>query len=240
MWTLEQAVSLQFGTSPKKKKERTYWRTQFLTVPYLQLINQFMCELDHGHLSGAYEAQHRWSYVVQVMNAFGDELMEQHQLENDGPHVPAWHSKVLTPILQRQLNSVSDVYAPALRVGISPDGSNGSQGDNEGNDEKPMTIAEATKYYLGDDPLHPKFLKMYLQNLVFVREMRWHLAILAEQHTAGDENFFDQTLTNQDYVLEEPDEIGLAIDHLSPRERAILAVEGIYDSVRDALGIVSP
>lgn len=103
-----------------------------------------------------------------------------------------------------------------------------------------MTIAEATKYYLGDDPLHPKFLKMYLQNLVFVREMHWHLAILVEQHTAGDENFFDQTLTDQDYVLEEPDEIGLAIDHLSPRERAILAVEGIYDSVRDALGIVSP
>ena len=47
-------------------------------------------------------------------------------------------------------------------------------------------------------------------------------------------------MTDQDYVLEEPDEIGLAIDHLSPRERAILAVEGIYNSVRDALGIVSP
>ena len=85
-----------------------------------------MCELDHGHLSGAYEAQRHWSYVVQVMNAFGDELMEQRQLENDGPHAPAWRSKVLTPILQRQLNGVSDVYAPALRVGVSPDGSNGS------------------------------------------------------------------------------------------------------------------
>ena len=102
-----------------------------------------------------------------------------------------------------------------------------------------MTIFEVIHYYLGDNPLHPKFLKIYLRNLVFVREMCWHLAILAQEHTAGDEIFFDQTVTDQDYVLEEPNEIGQAIDHLSPRGRAVLAVEGIYDVVRDALGIVS-
>ena len=225
--------------SPNNKVAKTNWKTRFLVIPYLQLVDQFTCELDHGHLSGAHEAQRRHSYAVQVMNAFGDELTEQRQLVNNGPHAAAWQSKVLTPILQRQLNGISDVYAPALRAGVSPEGPNGSQGDDDGNDKEPMTISEATHYYLGDDPLHPKFLKIYLRNLVFMQEMRWHLVMLAQEHTAGDENFFDQTVTDQDYVLEEPNKIGQAINHLSPRECAVLAVEGIYDVVQDALGIVS-
>lgn len=202
------------------------WSVRSIAIPYYRLVVQLLTEVNHGVYNRAHEAQRRASYARRVLEAFAAELEDNDQISVPGPIASAWRSKVLTPILQRQLQGVSDAYAPALDAGVSPD-----EGGDDDDDsvEGDLTIAAMTKFYLGADPVHPANIPHYVRNLVYNREMRWHLAVMTGRKSVESEDFFKQTLDNQDFLLEAPDEISMEPDVFLPRERAVLATEGILD-----------
>ena len=102
------------------------------------------------------------------MEAFGEEIDGNHRLAVPGPITSAWQSKVLTPILQRQLQGVSDAYTPSIDAGVGPDE---NDDDNNNSVEGELTIAAVTKFYLATDPVHPDCIPFYVRNLVYNREM---------------------------------------------------------------------
>ena len=108
---------------------------------------------------------------MRVLNLFGDELF---------PLKGQWASfcpKLLTPLLQRQLWGVEDFYTPSAQEAVA-----GSS--------PPLTISDATKFYLADDPADPVFSATYLQNICYVTLARWHLAILMGKVEVGDEDAY--------------------------------------------------
>jgi hypothetical protein len=124
---------------------------------------------------------------------------------------PNWRSKVLTPILQRQLQGIPDPYAPAIHTAIS----NCSRDDDDdvyedGEDEDAndvVTISDATKFYLGTDPLDPSNLPTFRRNLVYIREVRWYLQMLFENgNLLSDRKCFDRSINNQDYLINTVDD----------------------------------
>jgi hypothetical protein len=70
-----------------------------------------------------------------------------------------------------------------------------------------MTIADATKFYLGDDPVHPSDMALYIRNLLYIREARWHVAVTLKKYRVEDIKFFEETLANNDDLFEVPEEI---------------------------------
>ena len=155
-----------------------------------------MAEETHANFNHGHEAQRRRGYVRDVLDALGEELEKV-----DAPG-PRWRSKVLTPILQRQLQGAPDSYGPAVNIAIASE-----DGD--------PTIADATRFYLAQDPLDCRLIPFYRRNLVAIREMRWHLAILIQgPDCVKDVNMFNDSLVLQDdlgefaHELEEDDGSG--------------------------------
>jgi len=118
-----------------------------------------------------------------MLEAFGREL-EYYR----GP-AASFRSYVLTPVLQRQLRGLPDVYTKPLRdyMATKPDGR--------------VTIADATRFYLGIDPLDARCIPSYRRNLIYVRDARWHLAIVLGQATLNSVQLFEETLVIQDIIM---------------------------------------
>ena len=203
------------------------WFGRHIAIPYYRLVTQLLAEVNHGQHNGAHEAQQRVSYARHVIEAFSAELEDNNKISVPGPIASAWRSKVLTPILQRQLQGVSDAYAPALDAGVSSDEGGGGDDDDDDSIEGDLTIAAVKKFYLGADQVHPANIPHYVCNLVYNQEMRWHLAVMTGKKSVESEDFFKQTLGNQDFLLEGPDEISLEPDVFQPREQVVLTTEGI-------------
>jgi hypothetical protein len=229
LWREGQTELIQFGTMrkiPKKRGTKVAWKSRYIQIPYYRLFQQLYAEVRHGNKNAAHEAQRRGSYARRVMEAFGEELEAHKELASQGTVASAWRSKVLTPILQRQLQGVPDAYAPSLEAGIGMQDSDDEDDDGDGNKGK-LTISDVTEFYLGSDPLHPDNKRFYVRNLVYIQEMRWHLAILLGKQKLESSEFFKQTLDNQDYLLDDPAEISPDPDAFFAKERAVLGTEGI-------------
>jgi hypothetical protein len=225
-WETDETTRIEFGTLSKAAKKRTrnrrvLWEDRYIAIPYHRLLRQFLAEKHHGENNLGHEAQRRASYAARVLDAFGDELKDKKDLKSPGPHASAWRSKVLTPILQRQLWGVTDAYAPCIDAGVLS--------NDDKNEDRPVTISDATKFYLGRDPIPRDNRTVYVRNLVYTREMRWHLAVLLNKQTETDVNFFELTLRNQDLLMAKPGEISVKADRFGLKERAVLDSEGILD-----------
>ena len=105
-------------------------------VQYTHIIHQLMLEDEHGQVNTGHEALRHCTYTQMVLDHLGKELDFYR-----GPLV-RFCSKVLTPILQRQLKGVPNVYAPSIWRAIA------LQNDMP-------TISQVTKFYLGNNPLSP-------------------------------------------------------------------------------------
>ena len=236
-WREGQTELIQFGTMrkiPKKRGTKVAWKSRYIQIPYYRLFQQLYAEVRHGDKNSAHEAQRRGSYARRVMEAFGEELEVHKELASQGTVASAWRSKVLTPILQRQLQGVPDAYAPSLEAGLGKgDGGGGDDDDDDDDDDEgKLTISDVTEFYLGSDPLHPDNKKFYVRNLVYIREMRWHLAISLGKQKLESSEFFKQTLDNQDFLLDDPAEISPDPDAFLAKERAVLGTEGILGWVQ--------
>ena len=154
-----------------------------IPIPYARLVHQFILEIRHGLKDMGHESLRRRTYAERVLDRFGEELDNYHGSEAQ------FRSCVFTPILQRQLRGVPDSYAPSIRHVVA---------------RHPVqpTITQATTFYLGNDPLDPRCIPSYRRNLVYIREMLWHLGILMGEVNVKSTNHFNVSLETNDFVME--------------------------------------
>ena len=118
---------------------------------------------------------------MEVLDAFGAELTSVRSTTAN------FRSKVLTPILQRHLQGVPDHYAPQVSLVISA------------NDD--VTIGDATKFYLGQDPTDPQWIPTYRRNILYVPEVRWHLCVVLGKVKLGDADAYNRIRREHDDLI---------------------------------------
>ena len=143
-------------------------------APYDRVIAQLRAEDRHGDHNQGHEALRRQSYARRVLDEFAKEISSY-----KGSDV-SFRSKVLTPILARQLAGVPDAYSPGVKVGVIPSSSWPSPEDEEPikESEISVSIGDATDFYLGRDPTDITLIPDYRYNMLSIPEVMWHLAVV--------------------------------------------------------------
>ena len=206
-----------------RRKKNSRLQTKEILAPYDRLLAQLIAEVQHGILHDCHEARRRKVYASQVLDKFVTEFNAY-----NGSGI-TFRSKVLTPILQRQLlGTTADSYMVSVRRAVA-------RGDDD------PTIAQATEFYLHEDPTDPGLIPAYRFNMVFVPEMRWHLAIVSDVVELGSfDSYIKIRCTNQDALITEIKESALYL----PRRRLpifeeamikVLEVEKIDTFFRDEI-----
>ena len=216
MWKKGQLHDISYGKRKKQSGNRKKWNmvTKCVPVQYARLLHQFLLEIELAKHSKAHEILRRQTYAEKVLNEFGLELNRFCGVESD------FRSKVLTPILQCQLNGIPDPQGPAICRAFDP------------KHGKP-TIGAVTKFYLGIDPLDPKYIHSYRHNLVYIREARWHLAIVLGKADGKSEEDFIITLKHHDCIQQKmktsPRPVGGAFPKWNDVEVAAVVEEELDD-----------
>lgn len=185
--TANELHTVEYTKTRKKVNKKSYidtYKAAKIHVQYARIIHQFSCEEAHASVNFGHEAVRRRTYVQQMLDEFGREL---ESFEGEGAD---FRSKVLTPVLQRQLNGVPDAYAPFIRRAISPN--HGPAGP---------TLDEITSFYLGIDPLDPKCIPSYRRNLVYIWEARWHLAYIMGKVSMRNRRKYELFLLNHEIIM---------------------------------------
>lgn len=185
-WEDGELAKVSFGWRKKKPKKRSWTLTfvdKWIPVPYVRLVHQFTLEAKHGMANDGHEAVRRMNYAQRMLEAFGREL------EGYRGTKEKFRSKVLTPVLQRQLRGIPDTYAPPLRAHMCS------------SDDEVVTLSEATKFYLKYDPLSPRCIPSYRRNLLYIREARWHLMVLLKKIKVTSTKDFNWGLRHHTAIL---------------------------------------
>lgn len=204
---IRQTTSVEVGKErkvPKENRRKIYYSTRYIPTQYARIIHQLSCEAGHSNYNEGHEAQRHASYALQVLNLVGEELAYATKLKDDGLVAWSWRLSVLTPILQRQLAAIPDVYLPAVRAGVLPPDPRdlqAPQGEESEESERELTIEDATQFYLGRDPISVHLVPHFRRTFIYSREVRWHLAILLRYTDMKDVDWFEKTLENQDVLL---------------------------------------
>ena len=222
-WTADQTREVKFASLrkvPRKNVWKSSWKSRQIPAGYIRLIDQLQLEDGHGEINQGHEAQCRKSYAQRVLDQLGEELQK---VANPGPQ---WRSKVLTPILQQQLQGVPNAYAPAIEAAVSAD----EDGDK-------VTILDATLFYLDRDPLNPAEILNYRRNMIYIREMKWHLSMVMGEGAIDDVAWYNKTLHNHDILMRTrhfPEE-GNGIPPFSKREVAFIVYACLEDYLEHEL-----
>jgi hypothetical protein len=146
-WKQGEVREIKLGESRKVPNKSTYRLSHTaydIPAPYHRIICQLVAEDLHGDSHDSHESRRRQAYAREVLDKLGDELKAYKHSKLQ----PAdFRSKVLTPILQRQLNGTDDGYSPSVPFGIPKEG-------------KVLTIEDVTKFYLQVDPTNPIFIHL--------------------------------------------------------------------------------
>ena len=166
-------------------RKGTYSKTQshLVPAPYAFLVSQLLGEVKFGEILNMHEARRRQAYAARVLDLFGEELWE-YTLD-----ATSFRSRVLTPILQRQLWGVHDAYLPSIQAAIA------------GGEDREPTMAEVVRFYLEDDPVSPGYIATYRRNMLYIPEPRWHLGTILGKSKAP-ERYYRQTLLDHDKIME--------------------------------------
>lgn len=163
-WTAGDLRDVQIGTSKKRRNKHSYevtYEERKIRAPYDRIICQLLLEDEHGEFNVSHEALRRQAYAREVLDEFAKELRAYKGSPAD------FRSRVLTPILQRQLMGVADAYFPVVYVAVADD-----------EDDSEPTIGQATEFYLSEDPTDPALIDDYRHNIIFIPEARWHLGVV--------------------------------------------------------------
>lgn len=180
-WEVGELRTIEIGWMKKSrgKKFNELKFTEFqIPAPYDRIVSQLMAESMHGQRDGGHESRRREDYAQKVLDKFGGELRQF----KDPP--VTFRSKVLTPILQRQVAGIHDAYTPTVRAGVNLMKEIRTQGE--------PTIRDATRLYLEVDPTNPIFIRSYRRNLLFLPEPRWHLGIVMRGLASSGQEAVDQ------------------------------------------------
>ncbi|KAF9641961.1 hypothetical protein BDM02DRAFT_3194173 [Thelephora ganbajun] len=184
-WKRGEIRPVKVGVARKRRgKDSHYieWKNLGIPPPYDRIVCQLIAEDDYAKSFNSHESRRRQAYVNHVLDAFAEELTSWEGTSED------FRSKVLTPILQRQLWGVHDAYSPSVRDAIA-----------EEKDEP--TILDATKFYLSQDPVDPELIPNYRRNLLYLPEARWHLGFIMKKH-AINEACYNKVRENHDRIME--------------------------------------
>jgi hypothetical protein len=186
-WAPRELRTIEVGKSRKRTNKDTrdiICTTHRIPAPYNRIVSQLSLEMKHAEceIDKSHEARRRESYAKRTLDLFGKEVMTY-----NGPPA-AFRSKILTPILQRQLWGVTDVYTPALRSAIA-----------SGDDDIP-TILDMTTFYLTEDPADAELIPNFRQTLIYCPEVRWHLGHVLGYITIGDPVTYKKIRANQDIL----------------------------------------
>jgi hypothetical protein len=186
-WSDDDVQDIEVGTPrklPNQDKTKMCWQTFQIPVLYVHLIGQLEAEKDHGNHNKGYEAVRRQTYAKEVLAEFAKEIRRYKGEPSD------FHSRVLTPILQRHFRGVPDNHTPLIRSAIA------------GGSTDP-TIAQTTEFYLGTDPISALKIPFYRQNLLYIVESRWYLGILLGNISVRSVANFNRVRRNHDLVMED-------------------------------------
>lgn len=177
---IEVGTSNKFKLRGKTRSELTH-DTKEVPAPYDRIVAQLLAEDEHGHFDKGHEALRRQTFAQRVLDDFWKEIKSY-----EGPPA-AFRSKVLTPILQRQLWGIEENQSMCVRNGVS-------------NGFGTPTIADATEFYLGADPTDPSFITSYRRNMIYIPEARWHLGIVMGAWTVDNVKAFNAVRSNTDRI----------------------------------------
>ncbi|KAF9642918.1 hypothetical protein BDM02DRAFT_3132772 [Thelephora ganbajun] len=184
-WTEGQLKEITYSKARKRPKKWGYmWtmKTRKIPVPYVWIAHQFIFEDAHGKVDMGHESLCRWTYAQCMLDEFGRELNAFQGQESE------FRLKVFTPVLQRQLKGVPNTYGPSIQSAISP------------HDGKP-TISQVTTFYLGNNPLDPRCILSYQQNLIYTHEAMWHLVVLMGRATHKSKKAFRSSLDTHNIIM---------------------------------------
>jgi hypothetical protein len=211
-------------------RSTTVYTKYEVPAPYDRIVSQLVAEDNHASQHNTHEARRRQAYAREVLDAFGEEIKVYKQSQQ--PPVK-FRSRVLTPILQRQLNGIHDAHTPTVN-------------DTIPSTNEQLSIQDATQFYLQVDPADPKWIRSYRRNLLYIPEARWHLGVVMRiAPCTGEEsyNYFDRIRENHDSIvhnLESYDEFDENdIPLLSPLEIRCIITEGLeYFFTEELLKVV--
>ena len=184
--------TIKYWRKRKNTHKKSYRRvTKEVDVPiqYARIIHQFLLEDLHGKRDRGHESLRRRTYVDAMLDALGIELDRYHGQPGN------FRSRVLNPVLQRQIRGVPDVYAPSIRNAVAP------------GVEKP-TIEQVTSFYFQYDVLDSKFIPSFRRNLVYSREVIWQLSCLCGAFGYGSVPDYDRSIELHDLIMENLQTVG--------------------------------
>jgi len=159
------------------------------------------------------------NYAQCILEVFGKELEGYKGAQED------FCSKVLNPVLQRQLRGPPDSYAPPLIDYMSS------------KTYSKVTLANTMVFYLSVDPLDPGCIPSYCRNLIYIREARWHLLVLKKEIKIGSAQEFNWSIGNHELILdalehddeveEDPEDDADPVPRLGFTEVLVILYEGL-------------
>ena len=117
----------------------------------------------------------RAAYLVKILDRFGDELLEFTKAPG-----PRWRSRVLNPLLQRQLRGLTDDRMEDVERAVG------------------SSVEDAVRFYLVEDPLDPKNTLRMMHDILYIWPVRHSLACL---NRGGSQHTLDGILTNTLYLM---------------------------------------
>jgi hypothetical protein len=199
-WNKNETLLIKVGTLRGASNPRMCYRRRYIPVVYAQVLHQLCTEVSHAEVNKGHEAQRRAAYADQVTDLFAHEIYERRDLSRQGSAASNWRSKVLTPIIQRQIAGVPDAYCPAIHAGVLDPEDDNSSADESEDLSRAMTIADATLFYLSRDPTDPALIPEYRRNLLYTRELRWYLATLLGHTKVDDIEGYNMSIFTQDQI----------------------------------------
>ena len=164
----------------------------------------------------------RAMYLLRVLSEFGQELVDAPA----GSVTPEWRSRVLNPLLQRQLRGIYDHDSDRIEKEVGP------------------SREDAHKFYLTHDPLDYGVGRRLRHNLLYLWQVRWSLGYIDKNgmhHRATSEDYYrtlasTKMLVNHRKVVTEGEAEDMV---LSKSEGEVIDEEGIFcyyeDLVREAV-----
>ena len=211
-------VKLTYSRRGRRGTKKTHEVAFEICIPaaYKQLVCQLVGEIQNSERHDMYEAHRREVYARRVLDHFGQEIIGLRGCPDTA--MIRFRSKVLTPILMRQLWGADDAQAPFAERAIR-----GAY--------QTLNIEAVTSFYLGDDPTDPVHIPTYRRNLLYVPMARWYLGHLMD--APDTKEHYDQVLKNHDDIMEmlkeqghqEMDAKGFPI--LSEAEESAIIGEGL-------------
>jgi hypothetical protein len=206
-WPLKMAdAKTQISTPKSEQLNRGV--TYEIPAGYRRPLVGFIREIEFMTVDDikSHNCLHRATYLIKILDLFAEELQDR---AKDGKTSALFRSRILNPILQRQLKGTDDHEPELLKraVGTAP--------------------GAAAKFYLEHDPLDPKWANILRRATLYLWTVRLSL------------RFLHQSITDVDYNAARDNTEALLAGRKQVPDEDFLASKSYYDFERKLIGLES-